>query len=180
MLAIEAQDKELAKMLQEREKAKAKRAKERARLRKQQLQEQKMQQEAENAQNGGRIGSPNHPRSHSDPAEFDGDSYSDPIDCLPVESGLTRPYHNPMSRPGEYYHSKQSSGASRDSALLSDENYSNPIDLIKSTGGGSKKTSPNSTMDEIYISPADTNYAGPSRPTKLELRGPLNRPAAPK
>lgn len=176
LVAMEAQDKELARMLQERvfdsfqqsdclqiiltksifcrqEKAKAKRAKERARLRKQQQLQQ--QQDLEHDENGTGSVSPSHSRTQSDPTDMDGDSYSDPIDLITARE-------NGKHRPNEYFHSKQSSGASRDS-LFSDENYSTPIDILKSSAQSPKSVSSN-----------DSNYVAlppPARPTKLEIRG---------
>lgn len=182
LVAMEAQDKELARMLQERvcqvvklsptqriepeinfifssqEKAKAKRAKERARLRKQQQlqQQQEYGSQPEYDENGPypESVSPNHSRTQSDPADMDGDSYSDPIDLITARE-------NGKHRPMEYFHSKQSSGASRDSLIYSDENYSNPIDLLKGSAQSPKSVSSN-----------DSNYnaAAPSRPTKLDIR----------
>ncbi|XP_055296042.1 inner centromere protein A [Sitodiplosis mosellana] len=126
MVAIEAQDKELARMLQEREKAKARRAKERARARKQQLQQEKMQQEAaEGAQYVENSSAVSHTRSHSDSNDIEHDSYSDPIDLINARENAKQLY-----QAGEYFHSKQSSGASRDS-LFNDENYSNPVDSLR-------------------------------------------------
>lgn len=86
---------------------------------------------------------------------MDGDSYSDPIDLITARE-------NGKHRPNEYFHSKQSSGASRDS-LFSDENYSTPIDILKSSAQSPKSVSSN-----------DSNYVAlppPARPTKLEIRG---------
>lgn len=139
------------------EKAKAKRAKERARLRKQQqLQQQQDQQEYDENGHYPENVSPNHSHTQSDPTDMDGDSYSDPIDLITVRE-------NGKQRPAEYFHSKQSSGASRDSLFYSDENYSNPIDILKSS---SSAQSPRS------VSSNDSNYnAAPlSRPTKLDIR----------
>lgn len=66
--------------------------------------------------------------------EIDVDSYSNPIDLI-VSHENGKP--STGYRPGEYFHSKQSSGASRDSLIYSDESYSNPIDLIKSSSSTS-------------------------------------------
>lgn len=135
---------------------------------------------------------PEHARSRSDPLEMDGDSYSDPIDLItnpgPDHGLMSRShptYNNPMAqRAGEYYHAKQGSGASRDSLPFSDENYSNPIDMVKSGHHSSSRRSDQSNSlrrdDDVYISPSDSGSCnGPARPSKLELRGPLNRPAQP-
>lgn len=143
----------------QQEKAKAKRAKERARLRKQQqLQHQQPQSEHgsqhEYDENGRQSVSPNHSRTQSDPADMDGDSYSDPIDLITARE-------NGKHRPTEYFHSKQSSGASRDSFIYNDENYSNPIDILKGSAQSPKSVSSN-----------DSNYnaIAPTRPTKLDIR----------
>lgn len=191
------------RVLQER--AKAKRAKERARLRKQQLLEQKMQQEANGFDDNGQpiilpstINNADHIRSHSDPIEMDGDSYSDPIDLITNaaqqdphgnnQMSRSHPaYNNPMAHRGsEYYHAKQGSGTSRDSFLFTDENYSNPIDMVKSGGGGGGHHSNTRRSDHSNGSrragSADDDsgsYNGPARPSKLDLRGPLSRPAQP-
>lgn len=130
MVAIEAQDKELARMLQEREKAKARRAKERARARKQQLQQEKiLQQESteSSAQYVENSSAVSHTRSHSDSNDIEHDSYSDPIDLINARENSKQSSH----QAGEYYHSKQSSGASRDSLFHSDEPYSNPVDSLR-------------------------------------------------
>lgn len=137
---------------------------------------------------GGESGaSPQHSRSQSDPAEMDGDSYSDPIDLIAnpnAEMSRSHPaYNNPMAhRAGEYYHVKQGSGASRDSLMYSDENYSNPIDMVKNQHQSSRRENASGAVrreDDLYISPSESSYSGPSRPSKLELRGPLNRPSQP-
>lgn len=154
-----------------------------------------MQQEGGGAAAAGEYGAvvPEHLRSRSDPLEMDGDSYSDPIDLIanPAQdhNNMSRShpaYNNPMAhRAGEYYHAKQGSGASRDSLLFSDENYSNPIDMVKSHHqAGSRRSEHSNSLrrdDEVYISPSESgSYNGPAtRPSKLELRGPLNRPAQP-
>lgn len=146
--------------------------------------EQKMQQE------GAEIGAqliPEHSRSKSDPVEMDGDSYSDPIDLITnpnPDQNMSRShpsYNNPMAhRAGEYYHVKQGSGTSRDSLMYSDENYSNPVDMVKSPQQANRRDHTSSLRrdDEVYNSPTEnSNYNSPVRPNKLELRGPLNRPA---
>lgn len=116
-------------MLQEREKAKARRAKERARARKQQLQQERMQQEAgeASAQYVENSSAASHTRSHSDSNDIEHDSYSDPIDLINARQNVKHSAHE----TGEYFHSKQSSGASRDSLFHSDEPYSNPVDSLR-------------------------------------------------
>lgn len=96
--------------------------------------------------------SPNHSRTQSDPTDMDADSYSDPIDLITARE-------NGKHRPAEYFHSKQSSGASRDSFIYNDENYSNPIDILKASAQSPKSVSSN-----------DSNYNAPTRPTKLDIR----------
>lgn len=150
------------------------------------MQEQKQQQEG--AENGAQL-IPEHSRSKSDPVEMDGDSYSDPIDLITnpnQDHNMSRShpsYNNPMAHhASEYYHVKQGSGTSRDSLLYSDENYSNPVDMVKNPQLANLRDNSNSLRrdDEVYNSPAEnSNYNSPIRPSKLELRGPLNRPAQP-
>ncbi|KAH8295867.1 hypothetical protein KR018_004808 [Drosophila ironensis] len=115
MLAIEAQDKELAKMLQEREKAKAKRAKEKARLRKSQ------QKEAAAAANGNGNGSllcgtnshcgpllalpqdcissssSSNNNNHNLHPEIDVEAYSNPIDVLNNSREHQRHHNGPLT-----------------------------------------------------------------------------------
>lgn len=67
-----------------------------------------------------------HSRSHSDSNDIEHESYSDPIDLIQARENAKQAY-----QAGEYYHSKQSSGASRDSLYQTDENYSNPIDSLR-------------------------------------------------
>lgn len=149
-MAMEAQDKELARMLQERERAKAKRAKERARQRKQQQQQQ--QQSAKPA-----LPDPDLTSDHVVKlANADGDdiSYSNPVDYIQSDDPFMEP-PMPDRRPtrtggasaangGEAsaskrrpYHSNQLAEPSGDQqhASIYDENYSNPVDLISSSGG---------------------------------------------
>ena len=85
-----------------------------------------MQQEAaEGAQYVENSSAVSHTRSHSDSNDIEHDSYSDPIDLINARENAKQSY-----QAGEYFHSKQSSGASRDS-LFSDENYSNPVDSLR-------------------------------------------------
>lgn len=85
-----------------------------------------MQQEAaEGAQYVENSSAVSHTRSHSDSNDIEHDSYSDPIDLINARENAKQSYQS-----GEYFHSKQSSGASRDS-LFSDENYSNPVDSLR-------------------------------------------------
>lgn len=157
LVAMEAQDKELARMLQERERAKAKRAKERARQRK-----LAQKQQDDLVAGGGGISdqpeslSPSHSRTQSDPAQqlLDNDSYSDPVDLIPNQSYprngkmMSQSMISSSGNHGQQNsisstHSQDSTSAGggdhhnyyRDSMQMyaTDENYSNPIDLIKST-----------------------------------------------
>lgn len=118
------------------EKAKARRAKERARIRKQQQQQERMQAENGNGAQyveGGSVIS--HTRSHSDSNDIEHDSYSDPIDLIQARE-IAR-------QQNDYIHSKQSSGASRDSLFQSDENsYSNPVDSLRVTNETNQNVSP--------------------------------------
>lgn len=121
-----------------------------------------------NTANGSSI-SPSHSRSASDPAEPEGDSYSDPIDLIPHREHAK---HSAAYRPGEYVHSKQSSGASRDSFIYSDENYSNPVDMLRAAAtGGSSRSSVKSS--ESNTEPA---LPPPCRQTKTEARGAISKP----
>lgn len=204
MVAMEAQDKELAKMLQERERAKAKRAKERARLKKEM---QKQQQT-----NGGALDTsveeadqPPSLEQHHDPEHADADSYSSPIDMLSSHDvSYTR--RNEQSPPNsispiqQYYHQHQNSNSSHGShgtgshqyrgapQPINEENYSNPVDMIKQqkTKGLKKPPAPlpidiiGRCENDIYVFPVDQEYQGPPRPNHLEIRGMLNRPAPPR
>lgn len=134
------------------EKAKARRAKERARARKQQLQQERLQQESagEGAQYVENSSSASQTRSHSGSNDIEHESYSDPIDLINARENAKQAY-----QAGEYFHSKQSSGASRDSLFHSDENYSNPVDSIR-----------NEAM-------SDPNHNGsPPRPNKKPTKKP--------
>lgn len=85
-----------------------------------------MQQEAaEGAQYVENSSAISHTRSHSEHSnDIEHDSYSDPIDLINARE-------NAKLQAGEYFHSKQSSNASRDSLFHSDENYSNPVDSLR-------------------------------------------------
>lgn len=87
-----------------------------------------MQQEStEGAQYVENSSSVSHTRSHSGSNDIEHESYSDPIDLINARENAKQIPH----QPDEYFHSKQSSGASRDSLFHSDENYSNPVDSIR-------------------------------------------------
>lgn len=86
-----------------------------------------MQQESvEGAQYVENSSAVSHTRSNSGSNDIEHDSYSDPIDLINARENVKQSY-----QAGEYFHSKQSSGASRDSLFHSDENYSNPVDSIR-------------------------------------------------
>lgn len=86
-----------------------------------------MQQEnGEGAQYVENSSAVSHTRSHSDSNDIEHDSYSNPIDLVNVRENTQQSY-----QAGEYFHSKQSSGASRDSLFHSDENYANPVDSLR-------------------------------------------------
>lgn len=112
--------------------------------------------------------SPSHSRSASDPADLDVDSYSDPIDLIAHREHAKQQAY----RPGEYVHSKQSSGASRDSYIYSDENYSNPVDMLRSSVG-SNVSRPSAATPEGNGEPA---LPPPCRQQKSESRGAINKP----
>lgn len=104
-----------------------------------------MQQESiEGAQYVENSSAVSHTRSHSDSNDIEHDSYSDPIDLINARENAKQSY-----QAGEYIHSKQSSGASRDSLFHSDENYSNPVDSLRSA---------------VLIDP--NHNASPPRPSK--------------
>lgn len=109
-----------------------------------------MQQEAEEGAQGlePSIAHISHSRSHSDPNDIEHESYSDPIDLINVRENAKHSYQS-----GEYFHSKQSSGASRDSLFQNDENYSHPIDSLRS----------NVTNDQ-------NQNVSPPRPSKQHLK----------
>lgn len=86
-----------------------------------------MQQETEEARHVEGAAPPSsHHRQHSDLADPEHDSYSDPIDLINAQENANK--HRPPS--AEYVHSKQNSDASRDSYLYTDDSYSNPIDMM--------------------------------------------------
>lgn len=87
-----------------------------------------------------------HTRSHSDSNDIEHDSYSNPIDLISARENAPQLY-----QPEEYFHSKQSSGASRDSLFHSDENYSNPVDSLR-----------NAAMNE------SNQNASPPKPSKKQ------------
>lgn len=225
LVAMEAQDKELARMLQERERAKAKRAKERARQRK--LAAQKQQDEL--AAGGGGSDqpeslSPSHSRTQSDPAQLL-EPYTDPVDLIPNQSYQQNGSNKIMSQSmvsSVGNHGQQnsiSSSHSQDSTAgdhrhnyyrdsmqmyVNDENYSNPIDLIKSTAHHQHQSSSAAVnvkkqtgsyrrdTDDIYNLPVDDTRIGaaggggsidsnngPMRPKNLDIRG-AHRPSGQK
>lgn len=193
---MEAQDKELARMLQERvrnkkyfqlvwfisviffqERAKAKRAKERARQR-------KLQQKQEESDSV----SGSHSRSHSEPA--DGDSYSDPIDLIANHDGSKSSQLNRSTNSqqnGNVQHSQAHHMYYQDAVNLYDVSYSNPVDLVRSTsrsptscGAGSKQSGIYRHDDDMYERPINDHaeYNGPKRPNNLDIRH-MNRPHQP-
>lgn len=151
LLAIEAQDKELAKLLQERERQKAKRAKERAKqkaLAKKQLQskEQDVHQ------------------------IMPDDSYSNPADLLPSphNSDLT---HNLLKQP---QHQPDITNHTED-----DFNYSFPVDVLPSKNYSSLKQNYDSKFNQdtkilnahCSTLPEKLNAVRtPVRPTQLDLK----------
>lgn len=159
------------------ERAKAKRAKERARQRKL----QQKQEESENL-------NPYHSRTRSDPLDVDADSYSDPIDLIP-------PYEGAKSIQPSQHANTQLNGTRvqqdahnmyyRDAVNLYDVNYSNPVDLIRSTSrsptysGSVNKGGYHRQDGDMYDHPInDGEYTGPKRPNNLDIRH-LNRPHQP-
>lgn len=160
------------------ERAKAKRAKERARQRKL----QQKQEESDNANSG-------HSRTHS---ELDGDSsYSDPIDLIAPHNNDSSKASNqaPASRHtqqnGNAQHTQAHNMYYQDAVNLYDVNYSNPVDLLRSTSrspissGAVAKQSHHQFDDDMYERPInDLEYSGPKRPNNLEIRH-VNRPHQP-
>lgn len=127
---------------------------------------------------------PNHSRSHSHDSE--GDSYSNPVDLLPPNESQ---FINSQQRNHhEYYHQRDNSGNSQGSGggyyrdSIHDENYSNPIDMLReeqAAGGPNIKVNIN-IKKQMGAVGGPSEYQGPARPNHLEIRGPLNRPAAPR
>ncbi|XP_055683891.1 uncharacterized protein LOC129790443 [Lutzomyia longipalpis] len=180
ILAMEAQDKELARMLQDRERAKAKRAKERARLKKQQ-QQQQLEEDPK---------VPGKPLS----MESDGDSYANPVDFL-ENNQLPQAYTR--ERRECYEDTRGTSSGGYDhygrNSFLNDENYSNPVDMLVQPNGTDqvkvsinvkKQTAGAKKHDDLHdysmSASSSTNHQGPTRPNHLDIRGPINRPAAPR
>uniref|UniRef100_A0A1B0DHY1 Coiled-coil domain-containing protein n=1 Tax=Phlebotomus papatasi TaxID=29031 RepID=A0A1B0DHY1_PHLPP len=183
IVAMEAQDKELARMLQDRERAKAKRAKERAKLKKQQ-QQQQLEEEAR--------GSEKQPM-----LEPDGDSYANPVDFI-ENNHMHQEYQRDRR---EYFEESRgnSGGLPYDqfgrNSILNDENYSNPVDMLMPSSNDTdqvkvsinvkKQTAGAKKQDEHFGFPMSgsasaNSYQGPARPNHLDIRGPINRPAAPR
>lgn len=172
---MEAQDKELARMLQERERAKAKRAKERARLRKQQQQQQQPTKPpfpdpdltSDHATASQRHG-PNDNGSAEDT------SYSHPVDFIqsddpfmePERSGAARmPPTDAVAgqqlqhqRPHRYRSNAMPEPLSEShSTTTFDEHYSNPLDLIQE-GGVGRRVPNQLPTNVLQRRPADCSY----------------------
>lgn len=62
---------------------------------------------------------------------------------------------------------------------INEDNYSNPVDYLRqpSSSHGSKLSRDQKSIEELYAQPISKRHASPQRPTHLELKGPLNRPA---
>lgn len=140
-----------------------------------------MQQKQEESENV----NPSHSRTHSEPA--DGDSYSDPIDLIANHEGSKS---SQSSRSTTSQQNVQQSQAHnmyyQDAVNLYDVNYSNPVDLVRSTsrsptssGAGSKQSGNYRHDDDMYERPInDVEYSGPKRPNNLDIRH-MNRPHQP-
>ncbi|KPU73071.1 uncharacterized protein Dana_GF14843, isoform D [Drosophila ananassae] len=160
MLAIEAQDKELAKMLQEREKAKAKRAKEKARLRKSQQKEA-----AANGNGNGSLlcGTNSHcgpllalPQdcisgSNGNHPEIDVEAYSNPIDVL--NNSREQRHHN---------------GPLTNGSLTRDSGGSNHSSMQRQQQQQQRNLPPTRGEDDIYTLPVDNCRPG-QRPVSLHM-----------
>ncbi|XP_070133499.1 uncharacterized protein [Drosophila bipectinata] len=160
MLAIEAQDKELAKMLQEREKAKAKRAKEKARLRKSQQKEA-----AANGNGNGSLlcGTNSHcgpllalPQdclsgSNGNHPEIDVEAYSNPIDVL--NNSREQRHHNGTLTNGSL--TRESGGSNHSS--MQRQQQQQQMNLPSTRG-----------EDDIYTLPVDNCRPG-QRPVSLHM-----------
>lgn len=160
-----------------KERAKAKRAKERARQRK--LQQKQDESESVN---------PSHSRTHSEPLDGDGDSYSDPIDLIANHDG-SKPSQSSSRNANSQQNAQQTQAHNmyyQDAVNLYDVNYSNPVDLVRSTsrsptssGAGSKQSGNYRHDDDMYERPInEVEYTGPKRPNNLDIRH-LNRPHQP-
>lgn len=140
---------------------KARRAKEKARLKK--LQQQIEHQQLETQQN----------ESVNVLTSTNGEISTTSFNIAP-EPKLARKYN----KPEEYYDHQEE---------VVDENYSNPVDMIHENEKYSKNELPIRPDDEIYVLPVSQQNSNkefglppPQRPTQLDLKGPLNRPAPPK
>lgn len=58
---------------------------------------------------------------------------------------------------------------------VGDENYSNPVDYLREQGA--RLAQNQKSIEELYAQPISKRHSSPQRPTHLELKGPLNRPA---
>lgn len=178
-MAMEAQDKELARMLQERERAKAKRAKERARLRKQQ---QQQQQTAKPALPDPDLTS----ELVVNRADHDDISYSNPVDYIQSDDPFMEP-PMPDRRPTRTVGASAANGgeanaikrrpyqsnqlAEPSSELLQyDDNYSNPVDLISSSGGSDAMASRN-TRQQLRVSVNVQRQTGSFGPAGNDIDG---------
>lgn len=120
---------------------------------------------------------------------MDGDSYSDPVDLIAPQNH-DGSKSNPSSRNPPQNGSLQQIQAHnmyyQDAVNLYDANYSNPVDLVRSTSrsptssaAGSKQTGNYRHDDDMYERPInDVEYNGPKRPNNLDIRH-MNRPLQP-
>lgn len=161
---------------------KARRAKEKARLKKLQQQieqkQQQQQQQLEAQQNEMINPQATTTNGETSTTPFNiasSDPYSNPADYISTNEARTSRKHH---KPKEYYDQNEE---------VVDENYSNPVDMIKNRERQHLRNNPSliRTDDEIYILPVSQQPSNsnsnplppPKRPTQLDLKGPLNRPA---
>lgn len=108
---------------------------------------------------------------------MDGDSYSDPIDLIANHEGSKS--IQPSITNSQQQNAQQSQAHNmyyQDAVNLYDVNYSNPVDLVRSTSrspssGSASKQSGNYRDDDMYERPInDVEYNGPRRPNNLDIR----------
>ncbi len=120
---------------------------------------------------------------------MDGDSYSDPIDLIPntdvSKSGQPNRNHPNAQQMGNAQQIQAHNMYYQDAVNLYDVNYSNPVDLVRSTSrsptsaAGSKQSGNYRHDDDMYERPINNvEYNGPRRPNNLDIRH-MNRPHQP-
>lgn len=115
---------------------------------------------------------------------MDGDSYSDPIDLIDGSKSSQSGHSTISQQNGNPQQTQAHNMYYQDAVNLYDVNYSNPVDLVRSTShspttSGNKQSGNYRHDDDMYERPInDVEYTGPKRPNNLDIRH-LNRPHQP-